>query len=102
MPTEILDKVSPEEVPDIQSIAPDTEIDYILEVDLEVPVHLYDYFADYPLASEKQIISKNWLSLYNKMLVRNKNVGEEKYISEEKLVQILFTKKNYIVHYQAL
>ncbi|CAG8835557.1 30083_t:CDS:1, partial [Gigaspora margarita] len=88
--------------PDIQSIAPDTEIDYILEVDLEVLVHLYNYFADYPLVPEKQIISENWLSLYNKMLVCDKNVGEEKYISEEKLVQILFTKKNYIVHYQAL
>ncbi|CAG8734823.1 12048_t:CDS:2, partial [Racocetra fulgida] len=36
MPTEILDKVSPEEVPDIQSIAPDAEIGYALEVDLEV------------------------------------------------------------------
>ncbi|CAG8718516.1 3297_t:CDS:2 [Gigaspora margarita] len=53
MPTEILDKVSPKEVPDIQSIAPDAEIGYILEVDLEVLVHLYDYFADYPLAPEK-------------------------------------------------
>ncbi|RIB30536.1 hypothetical protein C2G38_2152525 [Gigaspora rosea] len=36
MPTEILDKVSPEEVPDIQSIAPDAKIGYTLEVDLEV------------------------------------------------------------------
>ncbi|CAG8838877.1 37223_t:CDS:2, partial [Gigaspora margarita] len=30
-------KVSPEKVPDIQSIVPDTEIGYTLEVDLEVP-----------------------------------------------------------------
>ncbi|CAG8829111.1 28221_t:CDS:2, partial [Racocetra persica] len=89
-------KISPEEVPDIQSIAPDVEIGYILEVDLEVLMHLYDYFADYLLVSEKQIISKNWLSLYNKILVHDKNVGEEKYVSGEKLVQTLFTKKNYI------
>ncbi|CAG8505748.1 17406_t:CDS:2 [Cetraspora pellucida] len=102
MSTEILGKVSPEEVPNIQSIAPDTEIGYILEVDLEAPVHLHDYFADYPFASEKQIISENWLSLYNEILVHDKNVKEEKYVSEEKLVQTLFTKKNYIVHYQAL
>ncbi|CAG8464061.1 9397_t:CDS:2 [Gigaspora margarita] len=52
MPTEILGKVSPEEVPDIQ----------------KVPVHLHDYFADYPLAPEKQIVPENWLSLYNERL----------------------------------
>ncbi|CAG8797878.1 21151_t:CDS:2, partial [Dentiscutata erythropus] len=101
MLTEILGKVSPEEVPDIQSIVPDTEIGYILEVDLEAPVHLHDYFADYPLVPEKQIIPENWLSLYNEILVRDKNVGEGKYVSGEKLVQTLFTKKNYIVHYRA-
>ncbi|CAG8657187.1 15973_t:CDS:1, partial [Racocetra persica] len=102
MPTEILGKVSPEEISNIQSIAPDTEIGYLLEVDLEALVHLHDYFADYPLASEKQIIPENWLSLYNEILVCDKNVREEKYVSGEKLVQTLFTKKNYIVHYRAL
>ncbi|CAG8448408.1 1729_t:CDS:10 [Cetraspora pellucida] len=79
MPTEILSKVSLEEVPDIQNIAPDTEIGYTLEVDLEALMHLHDYFADYPLVSEKQIISENWLSLYNEILVYDKNVGERKY-----------------------
>ncbi|CAB5395194.1 unnamed protein product [Rhizophagus irregularis] len=69
MPTEILGKVSPEEVPDIQSIASDAEIGYILEVNLEVPVHLHDFFADYPLAPEKQIVPEEWLSLYNERLV---------------------------------
>ncbi|PKK60420.1 hypothetical protein RhiirC2_793331 [Rhizophagus irregularis] len=47
MPTEILGKVAPEKIPDIQSIAPNAEIGYTLEVDLEVPVHLHDFFADY-------------------------------------------------------
>ncbi|CAG8694219.1 3918_t:CDS:2, partial [Racocetra fulgida] len=102
MPTEILGKVSPEEVPDIQSIAPDAEIGYMLELDLEAPVHLHDYFADYPLASEKQIIPENWLSLYNKRLVNDKEVGNGKYASGEKLVQTLYPKKNYVVHYRAL
>ena len=102
MPTEILGKVSPEEVPDIQSIAPDAEIGYMLELDLEAPVHLHDYFADYPLASEKQIISEDWLSLYNERLVQDKEVGNGKYMSGEKLVQALYPKKNYVVHYRAL
>ncbi|CAG8850868.1 7798_t:CDS:2, partial [Gigaspora margarita] len=56
-------------------IAPDAEIGYMPEVDLEVPIHLQDFFADYPLALEKQIVPKNWLSLYNERLVHNKEVG---------------------------
>ncbi|CAG8588418.1 3529_t:CDS:2 [Funneliformis mosseae] len=81
---------------------PDAEIGYTLEVDLEIPVHLHDYFADYPLVLEKQIVLEDWLSLYNERLVQNKNVEGGKYLSEEKLVQTLFTKKNYVVYYQAL
>ncbi|CAG8446156.1 7082_t:CDS:2 [Scutellospora calospora] len=82
----ILGKVSSEEVLDIQSIAPDAEIGYMLELDLEAPVHLHDYFVDYPLASEKQIIPENWPSLYNERLVNNKEVRNGKYVLEEKLV----------------
>jgi hypothetical protein len=102
MLTEILGKICPEKIPDIQNIVPDAEIGYLLEVDLEIPVHLHDFFADYPLALEKQIVSENWLSLYNERLVNDKEVGNEKYISEEKLVQTFFTKKNYVAHYRAL
>src|SRR2546430_1256949 len=102
MSTEILGKVGPEKVADIQSIVPDAEISYMPKVDLEVPIYLHDFFADYSLAPEKQIVSENWLSLYNKRLVQDKNVGGGKYMSGEKLVQSLFTKKNYVVHYRAL
>ena len=102
MPTEILGKVDSEEVLDIQSIAPDAKIGYTLEIDLEVPVHLHDFFADYPLASEKQLVPENWLSLYNERLVQDKAVGDGKYVSGEKLLQTLYTKKNYVVHYRAL
>ncbi|CAI2194874.1 13475_t:CDS:1, partial [Funneliformis geosporum] len=72
MPTEILGKVSSEEIPNIQSITPDAKIGYMLEVDLEAPVHLHDFFADYSLTPEKQIVPENWLSLYNKRLVNDK------------------------------
>jgi hypothetical protein len=97
MPTEILGKVALEKIPDIQNIAPDAEIGYTLEVDLEVPMHLHDFFADYPLASEKKIVPEDWLSLYNERLVNDKEVRGGKYMSGEKLVQTLFTKKNYVV-----
>ena len=102
MPTEILGKVAPEKIPDIQSIASDAEIGYMPEVDLEVPAHLHDFFADYPLAPEKQIIPENWLSLYNERLVHDKDVGGGKYVTGEKLIQTLYPKKNYVVHYRAL
>ena len=104
MPTEILGMVNTEEVPDIQTIASDAEIGYLLEVDLEAPEHLHDndFFTDYPLAPEKQIVPENWLSLYNERLVQDKAVGDGKYVSGEKLLQTLYTKKNYIVHYRAL
>ena len=101
MPTEILEKVGPGEVPDIQSIAPDAEIGYMIEVDLEAPVHLHDFFADYPLAPKKRTIPENWLSPYNERLVYDKEVGG-KYVTGEKLVQTLYSKKNYVVHYRAL
>ncbi|CAG8531738.1 14133_t:CDS:2 [Dentiscutata erythropus] len=74
MPTEILGKVGPEEISDIQSIEPDAEIGYMLEVDLEAPINMQDFFADYPLAPEKQIVPENWLSLYNERLVHDKAV----------------------------
>ncbi len=57
--TEILDKISLEKILDIQNIASNTEIGYIFEVDLKALVHLHDFFADYPLASKKQIVLEN-------------------------------------------
>ncbi|CAG8536629.1 4995_t:CDS:2 [Acaulospora morrowiae] len=100
--TMILGKVGPEEIHEIQSIAPDAEIGYMLEVDIETPINLHDFFADYSLALEKQIIPENWLSLYNERLVHDKAVGGGKYVTGEKLLQTLLPKKNYIVHYRVL
>ncbi|CAG8589640.1 839_t:CDS:1 [Acaulospora morrowiae] len=102
LPTKILDKVTPEEIPVIQSIASDAEIGYMLETDIEALINLHNFFADYPLAPEKQIIPENWLSLYNERLVRDKEFRRGKYVSGEKLLQTFLPKKNYVVHYQAL
>uniref|UniRef100_U9UWG8 Uncharacterized protein n=2 Tax=Rhizophagus irregularis TaxID=588596 RepID=U9UWG8_RHIID len=91
MPTEILGKVNPKEIPDIQSIAPDADIGYTLEVDLEIPVYLHDYFTDYPLAPEKQIVPENWLSPYNAKLVQDKEVGGGKYPRYGDKARLLYT-----------
>ncbi|CAI2198186.1 12002_t:CDS:1, partial [Funneliformis geosporum] len=83
IPTEILGKVILEKISDIQNITSDAKIGYTLEVDLEALVHLHDFFTNYPLAPEKQIVPENWLNLYNERLVRGKAVGDGKYVSEE-------------------
>ncbi|CAG8682192.1 11547_t:CDS:1, partial [Cetraspora pellucida] len=55
MPIKILNKVGSEEVLVIQSIAPNAKIDYMLEVNLESPIHLYNFIANYSLVSKKQV-----------------------------------------------
>ena len=70
----------------------------MLEIDLEAPIHLHDFFADYPLAPEKQIVPESWISPYNEKLIRDKDVGGGKYIVGEKLLQTLVPKKNYVIH----
>ncbi|CAB4433250.1 unnamed protein product [Rhizophagus irregularis] len=87
---------------DMNALYSDVEIGYTLKVDLEAPVHLHDFFADYPLTPEKQIVPEEWLSLYNERLVHDKEVGGGKYTTGEKLVQTLYPKKNYVVNYRAL
>ena len=70
--------------------------EYILEVDLEYPQQLDDIHNDYPLASEKINIPKEWycLKIAN---VHNITTGTVK-----KLVPNLMNKNNYVIHYRNL
>ena len=47
----------------------DDKTGYIIECDLDVPSHLHDLFADYPLAPEKLSINPTMLSPYQQRLV---------------------------------
>ena len=76
---------------------PNRKIGYILEVDLEYPEELHDEHNAYPLAPEKQIAPKEWLSLYQRALVEGQT--EDK---TEKLLLTLRDKTRYVVHYKAL
>ncbi|CAH1767660.1 13304_t:CDS:2, partial [Entrophospora sp. SA101] len=58
----------PEEIPNILEIPNDAEEGYLLEVDMEVLLNLHDLFNDNPLAPEKGVVPKNWLSPYNEDL----------------------------------
>ncbi|CAI2183434.1 7637_t:CDS:2 [Funneliformis geosporum] len=48
--------MNPKEVPNVQSIMSDTEIDYMFKIDLEALIHLYNFFTDYPLTPKKQTL----------------------------------------------
>ena len=70
--------------------------EFILEVYLEYLQELHDIHNDYPLASEKINIPKEWycLKIAN---VHNITTGTVK-----KLVPNLMNKNNYVIHYRNL
>ena len=78
----------------------DSETGYILEVDLEYPEELHDLHADFPLAPEKLKIEKEWISDYQCELLQQMEIKKPSRI--KKLVQTMFAKKNYTLHYLTL
>ena len=48
----------------MSSVSENRPIGYILEVDIEYPDELHDYYNDYPLAPEKLEINSDMLSKY--------------------------------------
>ncbi|KYN23183.1 hypothetical protein ALC57_04403 [Trachymyrmex cornetzi] len=66
---------------DVSAIAPDSPIDYILEVDLEYPQDLHDVHADLPFCP-----------------TRDKPPGKR----EDKLLATVYDKKRYVIHYRNL
>ena len=87
----------------IQSVletADDSDIGYILEVDLSYPDELHDLHSDFPLAPTKQEVDACWLGDYQEELLNDMQMNAP--LSSNKLIQTLFPKKNYILHYQTL
>ena len=85
----------------VHSLRDDSDIGYILEVDLCYPQHLHDLHTDYPLAPEKRTITDNMLSPYCMRMKLLKNFSCST-ATVEKLVTSLEDKKSYIVHYRTL
>jgi hypothetical protein len=71
-------------------------IGYIVEVDLEIPIELHDYFNDYPLAVENTSYEP---SPYMKEVAEKLNVKQSKV---NKLIPNLYNKTKYVTHYQNL
>lgn len=81
---------------DIFSVKKDSEIGYILEVDLDYPCSLHDEHNDYPLAPEQLNITPDLVSPFMKRMAWNKIT------STTKLTTNLLPKRGYVVHYRTL
>ena len=71
---------------------------FILEVDLEYPQELHDEHNAYPLAPERMVVQKKWMSEYQHGLLGAGVVSAE----VEKLVPNLPDKNHYVLHYRNL
>jgi len=72
---------------------------WILEVDLEYPMHLHDAHNDYPLAPEKKETDPREMSEYQRRLMIELGLKQPK---TEKLLLTLKDKEKYVVHYKNL
>ena len=78
----------------------DDEVGYIVEVDLSYPDSLHDLHSDFPLAPTKEAIDECWLSEYQSSLLADMQIQKPPQV--KKLIQTLFDKQNYTLHYQTL
>jgi len=83
---------------DIMSVAPDSQLRYILECDLTYPPHLHDAYSDYPMAPEHLLVTNDMLSSYAQQLIGD----ARQWVPTEKLIPNLMNKTKYVVHYRNL
>ena len=77
----------------------DARCGWILEVDLEYPEELHKEHSAYPLAPEKIAVEEEWLSEYQKNLMRRLDLTHSR---DKKLLLTLRDKDNYVPHYRNL
>ena len=77
----------------------DASVCLFFEVDLNYPVHLHDDHRDFPLAPTKEIVQDDRLGEYRLELKEQDRLPSS---NVKKLLQTLFDKKNYILHYKLL
>ena len=83
---------------DITEHPVDSREGYILEVDLEYPGELHNAHNAYPLAPERMVVKKEWMSEYQHELLDAGVASSE----VEKLVPNLYNKNRYVLHYRNL
>ena len=84
---------------DFNCVRAESDVGYILEVDLNYPSKLHELHNDYPLAPEKMRVSKDMLSDYCSGIAEKYDV---KVGDVAKLIPNLRDKSCYVLHYRAL
>ena len=84
---------------DFNCVSSESDVGYILEVDLEYPSKLHELHNDYPLAPKKMRVSKGMLSDYCLSIVQKYDV---KVGDVAKLIPNLRDKSCYVLHYRTL
>ena len=84
---------------DVALISKKSQTGYIFEVDLEYPDELHELHNDYPLASEKLVVTNDMILRYCKEIADEYDikVGDVK-----KLIPNLGNKTKYVLHYRNL
>ena len=83
----------------IENTASNTNLGYILEVDLVYPENLHVKHSDFPLAPIKKKIKYDELSPYNQNIQRSIDM-KNLFSNAEKLIQTLEGKKYYVIHFE--
>ena len=78
----------------------DSDLGYILEVDIEYPEEKHDYYNDFPPCAENIQISSNMLSPYASEIADKFKLNVNSKI--QKLCPNLLNKTNYVIHYKNL
>ena len=85
---------------DFNSVSAESDIGYILEVDLVYPCELHKLHNDYPLAPEKLRVSKDMLSDYCLSIAEKHDIKVGNDVA--KLIPSLRDKRCYVLHYRTL
>ena len=84
----------------ILSTSEDSIVGYILEVDLDYPEELHNSHSDFPLAPTREAIKLEWFGEYQEEL--REKLGMQLVSKTKKLLQTLFNKEHYTLHYITL
>ena len=98
------------DINEILNISDISNIGYIVEVDLYFPKEIHDKLKEFPPCPENMAPGLNWLSNFQKQLLREKQNDKRKTDKERplkvstcgKVVPHLFEHKNYCIHYRNL